>query len=152
MEQKPSLVLYFAYGSNMSSSRIQTRIHDVKSVGTGVLSNYTFTCDKASRDGSGKGNIHPKERCQVWGVIFEVPETVLAELDEIEGGYQRKIVQVETEDGTVEAVTYVSDELTDEPPFDSYMENIIRGAQEHSLPKEYVDRLAEIPTKPDEKT
>lgn len=150
-QQGKPRVLYFAYGSNMSTDRLRARIHETIVVGTGVLENYTFACDKASQDGSGKGNIHKLEGSRVWGVLFDISANSLYDLDRIESGYERIKVRILTRDGEVDAVTYLSENLTDEPPYDTYMKYIIDGAKEHQLPEEYFQMLVRISTKPEKK-
>ena len=72
-------------------------------------------------------------------------------LDRIEGGYERVTVRVRQPNGNVvEAVTYISDELTkDARPYSWYKKLIISGAREHNLPQDYIVYLEGIPVKSD---
>lgn len=140
-------ILYFAYGSNMSTVRLKERIPDAIDQGIAELKGYSFTCNKKSKDGSSKGNIASEKGASTWGVIFEIPASVLAKLDRVEGGYERIQVNVLCNGEAVQCETYISSELTEENPTDSYMELILSGAREHQLPLAIIEALAGIPTK-----
>ena len=67
-------VLYFAYGSNMSSERLRARTPSATSLGRARLPGYTLRWHKLGRDGSGKCDIEPSNapRAAVWGVLYEI--------------------------------------------------------------------------------
>lgn len=143
-------ILYFAYGSNMATSRMQQRIPDAQVVGVAVLRGWKLVWDKISKDGSGKANLQSASQSETWGVLYRLPETALTHLDRIEGNYQRHTVEVETNDGEkIEAITYIS-EKRDEAllPFPDYKEFVIKGAQEHGLPDAYIAQINAQPTQP----
>lgn len=48
---------YFAYGSNMSVSRLQSRITIEEDVGAAYLEGWQMVFNKRGRDGSGKANL-----------------------------------------------------------------------------------------------
>ena len=50
-------MLYFAYGSNMFTYRLEKRIGKVKVIGVAKLEQYIFEYSKESKDGSLKANI-----------------------------------------------------------------------------------------------
>lgn len=86
-----------------------------------------------------------------WGVLYEIDIQDLGTLDKVDSGYKRIPVQVWKSDGkTVEAVTYVSTELTDEHvAYEWYKDLLIAGAREHNLPQDYIAYLERLPSKPD---
>jgi len=87
-------LLYFAYGSNLSSARLRARLEEVEVVGPAVLAEHRLALDKRGHDGSAKANVvrHPGER--VWGVVYELATAHVEVLDRFEGGYERVGVEV----------------------------------------------------------
>ena len=146
-----STVIYFAYGSNMKTSRLQSRVPSAKALGRARLLGKRLVCDKQSKDGSGKANLETSAGHLVWGVLFEIDLSELGKLDRAEGGYQRAELRILDEDGNpLKAHTYKSTKLTDDPvPYDWYKQLIIDGAREHHLPGEYIATLEGLPSKPD---
>lgn len=144
-------VLYFAYGSNMAFARLQSRISDAKDRGKAYIQDRKLVFNKRSKDGSGKANLVESPGDITWGVLYEITEESLAELDKIEGGYKRVRIQVHFDNTTFEtAITYISEKLTLDPiPYDWYKTFVISGAEEHSLPSEYLEYLNQFPSKPD---
>lgn len=142
-------ILYFAYGSNMSTVRLQQRIADAHPLGAAVLKNYVFRCNKKSSSGSNKGNIAPQNGETTWGVLFELPTNQIANLDKIEKGYKRIKVNVSIGGQAVECETYLSMEISTDLPTKSYMDFIIEGAREHKLPQDYIATMSQIQVKED---
>lgn len=144
-------VLYFAYGSNMKTNRLCKRIPSAKPVGRGKIFNKRLVCNKRSKDSSGKANLEDSPRGVVWGVLYEMNSSDLKRLDEVEGGYHRTTMYVQTdEDEFIAAEVYISTDLTPKAiPFDWYKELMVSGAREHQLPKVYVEFLKKLPYKCD---
>ncbi|MDX1648738.1 MAG: gamma-glutamylcyclotransferase family protein [Myxococcota bacterium] len=140
-------ILYFAYGSNLSSARLRARLDDVRPAGPAHLADHRLTVDKRGHDGSAKANVvaHPGER--VWGVLYDLPRVQLETLDRFEGGYERLEIEVKRlEGGLVAAVTYRSTlRVEDWLPFDWYHAHLVQGAREHGLPAEWIARLEALP-------
>ena len=145
------IVLYFAYGSNMKTERMTKRISSAKVVGQAKIAGKRLVCNKRSKDGSGKANLVDSPGVEVWGVLYELAEADLLELDKAEGGYRRVEIEVLDEQGYLIAVqTYVSQNLTDDArAYEGYKELILDGAREHRLPEGYITDLNGIATKPD---
>ncbi len=144
-------MLYFAYGSNMSSARLGVRIDFISCLGKATLPGYELFCDKGSEaDGSGKFTIASQHLHQVPGVIFEISDSALDRLDSFEGpGYRRLHVRLDSaEHGPLEALTYIAlDEVRDAAlrPYDWYLGFAIAGAVEHHLPVTHIHRLENWP-------
>lgn len=140
-------VLYFAYGSNMCSERLRSRITSLNIVGRASLKDRKVVFNKRSKDGSGKANLVESPGSVVWGVLYEINVQDLYTLDKIEGGYERITVRVQKPDGSeVEAVTYVSEDLTnDSRPYKWYKKLLLSGAREHNLPQDYIAYLEGFP-------
>jgi len=143
--------LYFAYGSNMSSERLRSRSTSVKVIGRAFLNDWKIVFNKRSRDGSGKANLVESPGNVTWGVLYEICNSDLDTLDRVEGGYQRITVKVQQPCGKmVEAVTYRSENLTNDPlPYKWYKELLLSGAREHNLPQDYIAYLEGFPVKSD---
>ncbi|MDX2272225.1 MAG: gamma-glutamylcyclotransferase family protein [Cyanobacteriota bacterium] len=144
-------ILYFAYGSNMMSSRLAQRTIAAKVIGRAVLYDWGVKFSKKSRDGSGKANLFYKPGLVTWGSLYEIGIDEISKLDRIEKGYARTRVKVTKDNGEIaEAETYISDSLVDNPvAFDSYKQMVILGAIEHGLPTEYIQYLQQLPSIPE---
>ena len=143
-------VLYFAYGSNMWSERLCSRVPSAKTIGRAILEDWKLMFNKRSKDGSAKANLIESPGDTTWGVLYEIGTQDLDALDRAEGGYKRISVSTRTSDEkTVEAVTYVSTKLTDDhTAYAWYKDTIIAGAREHKLPQEHISYLKQFPTRP----
>jgi len=147
-------ILYFAYGSNMSTEYLKKpdRAPSAKPLGRAKVTGKRLVCNKKSKDGSGKANLEDAPGDTVWGVLHEINPAELDELDNAEKGYKRESFNVTTDQGSsVKVFVYVSSLLTDDPrPYDWYKELIIKGAREHDLPESYIKKVLEqLVSKPD---
>lgn len=133
---------YFAYGSNMSSARLESRVGPVQIVGVGVLDDYRHAFNKHGSDGTAKGNVEPVSGAQVWGVVYELSDDQFEQLDVIEGGYRRIDVEVDVDGETVSAITYTA--IAPEAglrPTAAYLEAYERGIREHEIPPSYWEAI-----------
>lgn len=145
-------MFYFAYGSNMSTPRLQRRIDAVK-IGKGKLSKYQLRFHKLSqKDGTGKCDIvraQDSNDC-VWGVVYALDDNDKLELDRIEGrghGYEVRVVEIEIDGKIIQADTYVA--ITTEEtlkPYDWYVMHVLRGAEENAFEQEYIEMIKRVPT------
>ncbi len=144
---------YFAYGSNMKIDRITSaeRAPSARKLGPGKILDKKLMFNKISTDGSGKGNIVVSPSNSVWGVLFEINEREIQNLDRAERGYDKQDITVIDENGnSIDAFTYISSRIDNNlKPYDWYLAIIIKGADENDLPKEYVDDLRNIVSIPD---
>ena len=144
-------IWYFAYGSNMNSKRLKERVNrnDIRWQ-VGYLQGYELVFNKVGSDGSGKANIRRKEPSSVYGVLYLLTEEELQRLDKHEGvpnHYKRICLPVETEAGTVQAISYIAAEGKVREglrPRCDYLEHLIKGAEEHSLPENYIRQLKSV--------
>jgi gamma-glutamylcyclotransferase len=145
------MVLYFAYGSNMLTARLQARCPSAVPVAVARADGYAFIYGKRGQDGSAKATLVPRDGETAYGVLFEISEKDLAALDGFEGrgrGYERddNFVAIKLSNGEpVTACTYLApEEFIDRSlqPFDWYQALVLAGATEHGLPGHYVaDRV-----------
>lgn len=145
---------YFAYGSNMLTARLERRVGPVELVGRARVAGRRLAFHKRSGDGSGKCDIpvaeSPSE--EVHGVVYEMPDSALEELDRFEGGYSRALLEVELSGDPVEAHAYLAQSVHVDPgarPFDWYLQLVHAGTHQHGLVEEYRSVLAEVVDKPD---
>lgn len=138
---KEIIMFYFAYGSNLLSSRLIGRVGDVRVVGVASLHGYTLAFNKRSKDGTAKANIE-QGKGVVLGVIYKLTKHQMKKLDPFEGcfkkekHYVRKLVQVWLNNRLVQAWTYVATHkyvsyglCVDEV----YLNTIRMGIKEHNL-------------------
>ncbi len=148
-------VTYFAYGSNMSTRRLQARVPSAKFYARAVLRGHQLRFHKHSVvDNSAKCDAfetgNPTDLTQ--GVLFRFDADEQARLDMCEGeGYKIARVEVEMEDGTrLEALTYLA--ILIEPqlqPYSWYKRHVIEGAREHALPSDYIAWIESVETQED---
>jgi hypothetical protein len=144
-EETSDTVLYFAYGSNMATARLEKRVGTVSQRGVGTLVAHRITFDKISQDGTGKTNVRPNKSSVVWGVLFQLSNAQLRKLEGLETGYVPLSVTINQIAGDISAVTFVAKKHTPGlRPTRRYREFLISGAREHGLPADYVNRLKAV--------
>jgi len=134
----------------MLSKRLRGRIGSANNPSPYALRNYRLHFHKRSCDGSAKCNIVETnlESDVVHGVLFDVGTSDVPILDKCEGagaGYQRKLL-------TSDTFAYIADSrYIDESfyPYTWYIDLVVAGAEEHSLPETYVAWLKTIRSVPD---
>lgn len=129
---------YFAYGSNMSRSRMEERLGPVIDLGRARYPESVHRFSKLGCDGTGKGNIEHAPDRLVWGVVYEIDAIQLDRLVEVEFGY--RLVSVELElDIVGPALTFEA--LRPElglAPTREYLEHYVAGIREHRIPDDYL--------------
>lgn len=141
-DQLPSVkdrVWYFAYGSNMDVARMLTRNAPFTRIKKGRVNGQRLVFNKIpdGYPGFGYANIVSEHGFEVMGVLFEVNEAGLMELDKWEGvkenggHYFRSQIMVLLDDGTsVEATVYLAhpDKVKDGLlPTTTYMDHLYQG-------------------------
>ncbi len=141
---------YFAYGSNLDSSRMEERLGRRPPARLARLRGWRLAFNK--KDSPVFANIVPAPGDEVWGIVWECTAKDLLRLDDFEGvsggHYRRLPVEVETAGGRMlRAVTYVACEdriVAETVPAEGYARHILRGAREHGLPADYIARLERL--------
>ena len=138
-------ILYFAYGSNMSSRRLKNRVESANVISTGILEKYKLKFHKISEDGSGKCDAYFTNvlNDKINGVIYSIHEKDLDKLDDCEGldkGYKKENVDIIKANGEkVKAFTYLSTRIDESLlPFRWYKYHVLHGAVENDLPPDYI--------------
>lgn len=142
-------LICFAYGSNMSSARLQARLPDARRLGLARLPGYELRFHKRGTDGSAKLDVVPAEAvsAQVLGVLYAVTTADKARLDAIEGsGYRPEPVHVHTtDDRTIEAFMYRALDIDASlQPYHWYVHHVIVGAREAGLPAAYIAAIEAV--------
>jgi len=144
-------MLYFSYGSNMSSRRLRYRVPSAEFNTVATLHGHELCFHKQSMDGSAKCDAYETgdDRHSIIGVVFDLTESEKPMLDTYEGlghGYDQKVVEVVTSSGhIIEAMTYYALIIDSSlKPYHWYKQHVLRGAREHGLPAEYTELIAAI--------
>tara|TARA_R110002073_G_scaffold44540_1_gene123402 strand:+ start:9674 stop:10168 length:495 start_codon:yes stop_codon:yes gene_type:complete len=136
---------YFAYGSNMSLSRLRERAPSAEALGCFALNGHDLRFHKSGKDGSAKCDAYftADTGDVIYGVLFKIDPGEKHVLDKAEGlghGYDEKDVTVTAHDGSwITATTYVATEISDNlKPYSWYLKHVLVGAREASLPSDYI--------------
>ncbi|VEN64734.1 unnamed protein product [Callosobruchus maculatus] len=153
--------LYFAYGSNLLAQRILINNPSAVRAGTAKLNDYRLDFVGHSKLWNGApSTIVPLPGKHVWGALWMLDDADKENLDRQEGVHTNTYfpleVQVTSNDGKVmTARTYRQtaeiEELVDlsklpneRCPSATYLNTILKGAKESSLPDEYQELLRAI--------
>ena len=90
-------VLYFAYGSNLLSERMRSRVASARHVCGAWVDGKRLTFGKRGRDGSGKATLVAEIGARVWGALYAIDPAHWEQLDGFEPGYERVALDVTTE-------------------------------------------------------
>jgi gamma-glutamylcyclotransferase len=139
---------YFAYGSNLHPTRLGERLPGARLLTLGQLRGHRLRFHKRGRDGSGKCDCHHTGEGQdtVLGVLYRISRTHKATLDRIEGiGYHSVRIRVVAGGTTATAYTYVARPGhvdTQLRPYAWYRDLVVRGAEHHGFPRDYIHMIA----------
>ncbi len=145
------MLLYFSYGSNMFTPRLLKRVPSAQVISVAQLNSHRLKFHKISKkDGSAKCDIEKTNNPDdvVYGVVFRMLASEKPELDKAEGlgqGYNEKPVSIVGLNGeSFNAVTYYATNIDSSlKPYDWYKEHVLRGANEHKLPPDYIKSFIE---------
>ena len=142
---------YFAYGSNMLTTRLERRCRGAFPVGRADAVDHAIEFSKLSKDKSGKATLRHTNGGRTPGVVFKIPITELGRLDKCEGvgqGYERCDafpVRLLDDDKILKAKTYLATSPNSSlKPYDWYLALVIAGAQEHRISDEYLAALRRV--------
>ena len=131
---------YFAYGSNMSRTRMGRRCPHATAIGPARLEGWRFL---VTRDGY--ASVVPAPGAEVHGVLWRVTARDLAALNAYEsldsGLYVRRTLPVRAGDRIVAALVYVGRESKPGKPRPGYQRGLVAAAREWGLPERYVQSL-----------
>lgn len=149
-------IFYFAYGSNMLSSRLQAadRCPSAKPLGIATLSGHELRWHKRSRDGSGKCDIvAAAPDTSVFGVLYEIAGNEKDALNRAEGfnkGYEEIEVEITLAGRQIASAAYrATDTDPERRPYTWYRALVVAGAREHCFPATYISQLEATPADED---
>ncbi len=138
---------YFAYGSNMSIVRLKDRVPSATALGCHTIKKYDLRFHKSSKDGSGKCDAFftGNEEDVIFGALFEIHPNEKSALNRAEGlgyGYDEKEITVIAKDGiSFKAISYFATNINEDlKPYSWYVNHVLIGAKETSLPNDYIQR------------
>lgn len=130
------MILMFAYGMNTNIGGMKIRCPRSKSIGAAVLSNFRFRF-------AYHADIVPCDGSIVHGVLWEITEQCLGNLDALEGYphyYDRILVPVTCNGVTYESWVYCMQPGTsDRSPSNGYFNMVKEGYVQHSVPLNQID-------------
>jgi len=146
-------MLYFSYGSFLDFDTLKKHCPSAKYKFRAFLPNWEVEFNFLSNTyKGGVTGIEPAIAKIVRGVVYEVPDSEILHLDEVEGVpegiYYRQTILVVGENGmAVSVVTY----CTTNPrgpfkPTRKYLNLMVKGAKEHNLDLEYIKQIEAIDT------
>ena len=143
-------MIYFAYGSNMESTQMQSRCPGNTPLGTACLSHYTLIFSRWSRSwNSGTADIVPAKGCEVWGMLYNLTCDDLRRVDtfaDYPNSYVRQDIPVQCQGEALPALTYIAVRQGVFAPSKSYRNQMILGATQNNLPESYLTFLRDIET------
>src|SRR5262245_65331695 len=145
-------VWYFAYGSNLDIDQKQSRTGNIREARLCRLPRYRLAFNKRGSGGQVFANIVADDTKEVWGVAYRCRPHTLETMDTFEGAgrghYTRVPVGVLTEAGeTLQAITYIAATAhvgAEDQPTLEYVTRILKGARQHGLPEDYIDRIEKL--------
>lgn len=147
------IMKYFAYGSNMDLAQMKERCPDSQLIGKACLFGYHLMFNRYSSGwGCGVADIVPEIQSEVWGLLYEISDNDLENLDRYEGHpnlYQRIVVVVRGNNGDHEGViTYqVVKKGAFIPPSRKYLNIINKTAEDYQFPDGYKNLINKVSIK-----
>ena len=149
--------LYFAYGSNLLSTRLTARCPSARVVGVAMTAGWTVSFTKPGGDGSGKAGLIQRQGAVQPGVVYELAADDMPVLDRIEGvghGYTRHDdfqVTMAGDGNLISTATYMPQRHDHALiPFDWYLALCIAGATENSFDPQVLRAFQATPFQPDD--
>jgi gamma-glutamylcyclotransferase (GGCT)/AIG2-like uncharacterized protein YtfP len=150
-------MIYFAYGSNMNWHQMQSRCPTARFVGIALLADHKLAFTrKSTKRGCGVCDVVPERGREVWGVVYEISDMDVGQLDTSEGyrpgrdrnSYWRRecLVFLDGDERRPLTVSAYFGEPQPSPPLPNaeYKHLIVSGARHWHLPEKYVEELESI--------
>ena len=155
----PPRALFFAYGRDMLESVMEGYTNNTAIfVDTARVNGYSFVVDYRLGDGTGAGDMVSNATDFVEGVVYSIPVSSLALLDNVEGlngSYARMdnflVTSLSTgQPLTVSIYTVTSPQNNVPAPSGAYDSDVLSGIAQHNLGQAYSDKINRIlnPPKP----
>lgn len=139
-------MFYFAYGNNMDEETLASRGIEFAPVCSGKVRNVRLVFHMPGADGTGKADLQDGRGSVVEGVVYDVPEASLVNLDVHEGvdrgHYRREVFTIQTSRGELECMAYRATKFRSGlKPTPAYLQAMLRGAEAHRLSSDYITFL-----------
>lgn len=154
MTDAPPRFRYFAYGSNLSESRLHENCPSARLEAIARLPGYRLAFTRRSeRWDGGVADIRPDPAAEVHGIVWRIAAAEGDALDRQEGvhatppRYRRIEVTVTTLGGAaLDCLAYqvVEPEAEHIAPSDAYLGTMLSGARAAGLPEAYIARIEAI--------
>lgn len=144
------MTLYFAYGSNLNMSQMNSRCPGARLLAPAGLKGYRFVINRL-----GVATLIPDVAAEVMGMLWDLSRDDIDMLDRYEGcrqGLYDKCYRITYSEGVqnVPALVYIDHRNTAlGSPRKGYLEGIIAGAERHDFPAEYIQMLRSWPQERD---
>ncbi|XP_034553940.1 gamma-glutamylcyclotransferase b [Notolabrus celidotus] len=147
--------MYFAYGSNLLKERLQLKnpsaiVHCVARLKDYKLEFGNYKGLASDRWHGGVATIEHSPGDEVWGVVWRMNMSDLESLDSQEnvllGAYTPVELSVKDKDEDLNCRTYIMNSCVYAPPSPQYLQVMVMGAEQNSLPKNYQKKLRAIKT------
>jgi hypothetical protein len=131
--------LYFAFGSNLLTTRLSRRCASARVVARAAANGYRVAFEKLSEDASGKATLVPCEGPSfATGVVYELSHSDIDALDAFEGpGYRRRkrfpVTCIDTGQVFVTCTYVARENVPGLRPYDWYLALILAGLAEHGI-------------------
>jgi gamma-glutamylcyclotransferase (GGCT)/AIG2-like uncharacterized protein YtfP len=133
-------MLYFAYGTNISSQRMKERCKYFKKISLAKLFGYQFIFNQR-----GVATVVKKPGSTVWGVLYDIDKDALNALDGFEGypvRYDRKKVEVrDKKDNTFNAIMYIDYRSQEGVARPEHKKIILKCHQDDGFPEKYINDI-----------
>ncbi|MDQ6630530.1 MAG: gamma-glutamylcyclotransferase [Verrucomicrobiota bacterium] len=140
-------VFYFAYGRNLNRQILKQRAGRWVWAQSAAVADFKVVFDKQGLDGT-KANLSESPNTNVWGVCYELDalegELGFENLKQSEAGYEIRDVLVSFPPIKEQfiAKTFIAIEsVKSQRPSRDYLDDILTGAKDWQLPKEYIEQL-----------
>ncbi len=142
-----SVGYYFAYGSNLDERQLAERCPSSRGLFRARLRHHRLDFTHfSSKWVGGAADVLPHSGADVWGVVYQLDDSELERLDRHEGGYDRVLLEVESEDGRRHpVVSYTVRDKHSFRPTDIYLDKMLRWAEHWNLPRPYCELLRRVP-------
>ncbi|BFF93208.1 gamma-glutamylcyclotransferase-like [Drosophila madeirensis] len=155
---------YFGFGSNMLAQRIHIQNPTAQRIGAALLSDYRLDfAHESPRWRGASATIVPTPGEHTWGALWEIDLSNMADIDNVHlGTYEATTVcvKLQNEKSHIPARAFMMtkthlpetnlydmspDQVPSErQPSKTYLQCLIKGAMESSIPEEYVTRLRNL--------
>jgi hypothetical protein len=137
------MTLYFAFGSNLDAEQMAERCPGSRPAFRAWLPDHRIAFTHASRRwGGGAADIVAAPGQSVWGLVWELADGQLAQLDRFEQGYARiELVVRDAADRPHAVTSYSVRDKGDYRPTRLYLEKMLRWGERWEFPADYLELL-----------